>query len=64
VLKKKEERDIEVSATLNGSREELERATLIKMKSVTKASEDVCISILESNGYNLKSSVETYLLSR
>lgn len=64
VLKQLEERNVDLFATSTESRGELERATLIKMKSVTNAAEDICISILESNGYNLKSSIETYLLSK
>jgi UBA-like domain len=64
VLKKKEERDVDSTISSTGSRDELERAMLVKMKSVTNASEDVCISMLESNGYDLKSSIETYFQSR
>lgn len=64
VLKKKEERDVHSTISSTGSRDELERAMIVKMKSVTNANEDVCISMLESNGYDLKSSIEAYFQSR
>jgi hypothetical protein len=32
------------------------------MKKVTGAEEDVCIAILETNSYDLKTSVETFFL--
>jgi hypothetical protein len=63
-LKKKEERDLELSATASDSREDLEKAILVKMKNVTKADEDVCVAMLESNGYNLKTSVEAFFQQR
>jgi hypothetical protein len=61
VLRKKEEAERELES--GGSREELERNLLIKMKSVTKASEDVCVSLLENNSYDLKTSIEAYFAS-
>jgi hypothetical protein len=60
VLEKKKEKDLELSMVSTGSREDMQRSMLIKMKSVTNANEDLCISILESNGYDLKSSIEAY----
>lgn len=61
ILKKKDETDSDIK--LSGSKEELERTLLVKMKSVTKASQEVCISLLESNSYDLKTSIEAYFQS-
>mmetsp|Transcript_23645 Transcript_23645/g.33875 ORF Transcript_23645/g.33875 Transcript_23645/m.33875 type:complete len:136 (-) Transcript_23645:149-556(-) len=41
-----------------------QRATLMKLKSVTGASEDVCIELLENNKYDLKTSIEAYLQTK
>lgn len=46
------------------SREELQQATLTKMKSVTGAEEDVCVAMLESNGYDLTTSIETFYIKK
>jgi hypothetical protein len=43
------------------SREDLQKATIVKMKSVTGAKDDLCIAMLESNGYDLKTSIEAFL---
>lgn len=43
------------------SREELEKATITKLKSVTGAKEEICVAMLESNGYDLKTSIEAYV---
>lgn len=43
------------------SREELHSHLISRMKSVTNASEDICISLLESNSYDLKTSIEAFL---
>lgn len=61
ILKKKEDRDQEYALSSSASREELRQNVLARMQSVTNASEDVCISLLESNSYDLKVSVEAYL---
>ena len=63
ILKKKQDRDQEWSLTSSSSRDELEKNVLMRMKSVTDASEDVCISLLEANSYDLKTSIEAYLSS-
>ena len=49
-------------ASLQSSDEpdEIKKAVLVKMKSVTNADEDVCIAILENKGYNLDTSVEAF----
>jgi hypothetical protein len=63
VLRRKEERDID-SQLMGGatSKEELEKATIIKMKNVTGEKDDsVCIALLKDNGYNMKESIEAYL---
>mmetsp|Transcript_19299 Transcript_19299/g.22062 ORF Transcript_19299/g.22062 Transcript_19299/m.22062 type:complete len:118 (-) Transcript_19299:303-656(-) len=43
-----------------GSCEELQHSLTMKMKSVTNAKEEVCVSILDNNNYDLKTSIETY----
>mmetsp|Transcript_8618 Transcript_8618/g.8450 ORF Transcript_8618/g.8450 Transcript_8618/m.8450 type:complete len:128 (+) Transcript_8618:329-712(+) len=64
VLKRKEERDHEKQSILGTtlSREELEKATISKMKDVTGESDDiVCVALLQDHGYNLEESIEAYL---
>ena len=46
------------------SREELQHNLIVQMKSVTGAEEDVCGSTLESNGYDLKTSIEAFYIQR
>jgi hypothetical protein len=62
ILKKKEERDLDLTATR--SREDLEQQVLVKMKSVTGANEDICVAMLEDNGYDLKTSIEAFFQSK
>lgn len=45
------------------SQDELKRTVLVKMKNVTNADETICVSILESHSYDLKTSVEAYFQS-
>lgn len=61
VLKKKTDAETEIQHS--GSRDDLEKRLLVKMKSVTKADESICVSILESNNYDLKTSIEAYFQS-
>lgn len=42
---------------------EEEDATLAEMKSVTNANDQVCVSILQNNHYDLKTSIEAYFQS-
>ena len=66
ILKKKDEATTDREMKHTGgssSREELQRSLLFKMKSVTNANENVCVSILENNNYDLKTSIETYFQS-
>ena len=42
------------------SEEEIKSTVLAKMKSLTSASETVCVELLESNKYDLHTSVEAY----
>jgi UBA-like domain len=58
-LKKKSERDREYG--LSNNRNELRKNLIARMESLTHASEDVCVSILERNSYDLETSVEAYL---
>lgn len=62
-MKKKQERDMDLTVAAARSRDELENAVLIKMKNVTGADDSVCIAMLESNGYDLKTSIETFFQS-
>ena len=64
VLKRKEEVDQEMALFKASSRDELQHNVLVKMKSVTGAEEDICISMLESNGYDLKTSIEAYFMQK
>jgi hypothetical protein len=45
------------------SKEELRRSVVAKMRGVTNAEESICVSILESNSYDLKTSIEAYFQS-
>lgn len=58
VLELKEERIKEINST--GSEEEIKHTVLAKMKSLTNADEEVCVELLESNKYDLNTSVEAY----
>lgn len=60
VLKKLAEREQDPMFTKDTSRDELQLATLQRMKSVTGANDDVCISLLKSHGYDLKTSIEAF----
>lgn len=51
VLSKKEERDLEQATLKAESREDMQQAVLVKMKSVTNADESVCIALLEDHKY-------------
>lgn len=62
MLKKLEERENDQILMKATSREELQAATLTKMKSVTGAHEEICVAMLESNGYDLKTSIEAFYL--
>jgi hypothetical protein len=64
VLKRKQEREHDMMLMKATSKEELQHATLTKMKSVTGAKEDVCVAMLETNGYDLKTSIETFFLEK
>jgi UBA-like domain len=58
ILRKKTERD-QICKLSN--RDDLRNNLIARMGSLTNASEDVCVSILERNSYDLETSVETYL---
>jgi hypothetical protein len=62
VVKKLNEREQDQMLMKAESREELQAATLTKMKTVTGGKEDVCVAMLESNGYDLKTSIEAFYL--
>jgi hypothetical protein len=64
VLKRKEDMEHDEMLMKATSREELQQATLTKMKSVTGAEEDVCVAMLESNGYDLTTSIETFYIKK
>jgi hypothetical protein len=56
-------RDNDLSAIESDSRDELEKAIVMKMKSVTNADENVCIALLEDNNYDVKTSIEAFFQS-
>jgi hypothetical protein len=58
ILELKDDRLKSISTT--SSAEEIKHTVLAKMKSLTKAEEEVCIELLESNKYDLNTSVEAY----
>jgi len=60
-LKKLEDREREWTLSASSSRDELQRNVVARMKSVTNASDDVCVSLLETHSYDLKTSIEAYL---
>ena len=61
VLKRQEERNRDRSLKQATSREELEAATIAKMKTVTGADEAICIAMLRDHGYDFEESIEAYL---
>jgi UBA-like domain len=63
VLKKKEEREREYGLSFSNSCDDLRDNLLARMKSLTNATDDVCISLLQRNSYDLEVSVEAYLSS-
>ena len=63
VLRSKEDREREWSLVRSSSRDELQGSVLVKMKAVTKAEDDICIALLEENGYDLKTSIEAFFQS-
>lgn len=54
------EREESMSLVKASSRSDLRQTLLMKMKSVTNADESICISLLESNSFDLKTSIEAY----
>mmetsp|Transcript_5264 Transcript_5264/g.14223 ORF Transcript_5264/g.14223 Transcript_5264/m.14223 type:complete len:121 (-) Transcript_5264:630-992(-) len=64
ILKRKEDLDEEMKLATADSREELQKGVVVKMKSVTGCSDDLCISFLEDNGYDLKTSIEAFYLAK
>jgi hypothetical protein len=63
VLRTKEARDNDLTAVKADSRDELEKAIVMKMKSVTNADESVCVALLEDNNYDVKTSIEAFFQS-
>ena len=59
-MAKAKERDSEQAICKASSREELQKAVLVKMKAVTNADDDVCIALLEDFQYDLKQSIEAF----
>ena len=62
VLKRKEERDQDRIVQKASSREELQSATVTKMKNLTGAEEDVCVAILKKNNYDVTASIEVFFM--
>lgn len=62
VLQKLEEREQDQQLLKAKTRDEIQAATVAKMMNVTGGKEDVCLSLLKSNGFDLKTSIEAYYL--
>jgi hypothetical protein len=54
------EREQIQTLTAARTRADIRETLLVKMKSVTNADEAICISLLESNSFDLKTSIEAY----
>jgi UBA-like domain len=64
ILKLRDEREGHDKAIRQAdSRDELQEAIVVKMRHLTNADEDVCIALLESNSYDVKTSIETFFSS-
>lgn len=63
ILKTRDVRESDRAIVQADSRDELQQAVLVKMKNVTNADEDVCIALLESNGYDVTTSIEAFFQS-
>lgn len=63
VIRLCEERQEQVKELRSSGRECIKREVITRMKSVTNAGEEVCVDILETNGYDLKTSIETFYQS-
>jgi len=62
VLKRLSERECDRELLAATSKDEIEKATISKMKHVTgEMDESVCIGLLQDHGYDLKESIEAYL---
>lgn len=62
VLKRLSERECDRELLVATSKDEIEKATISKMKHVTgEMDESVCIGLLQDHGYDLKESIEAYL---
>jgi hypothetical protein len=59
-LKKLIEREIDQNLLNATTRAEIMAATLAKVKSVTGANDEICIAMLESNGYDVKAAIEAF----
>jgi len=61
ILDRKVSRDNNRGLEAATSREELERSTIAKMKTVTGADESICIAMLQRHGYDVEESIEAFL---
>ena len=60
VLEARKDRLANLQTLESDDREKLQKAILVRMESVTNADEDVCVALLESNSYDLTTSVEAF----
>ena len=60
ILKKLSERETDQNLSFATTQTELKAAILSRVKNVTGAKDDICISMLESNGYDMKASIEAF----
>ena len=59
-MKKLSEREIDQNLNFATTPTELKAAILARVKNVTGAKDDICIAMLESNGYDMKASIEAF----
>jgi UBA-like domain len=60
IVGSKDERAQDLSNLSSESKEELQRSVVVKMQAITKANENLCIALLEKNGYDLETSIEAF----
>ena len=60
ILESVEDRRRQAQSNGVTSQEEIKHTVVAKMKILTNAEEDVCIELLESNKYDLNTSIEAY----
>lgn len=60
VLQEHKDRMANLQTLESDNPEDLQKAILVRLKSVTNADQEVCVALLESNSYDLSTSVEAF----